>query len=166
MPKKATNSQRKNIENGGSGRFIPIDKAKRRQQTTVVESHSKRSKAQNIPRDARTGRFLRTNEEDGQTKKTSIIVHREVYNTTLAELLQTIKEEELVQALEAHLKIRESNRRKPVIKKEEKGGTETNTGDAGWEDFLENIDEYAVETGISDLAENHDHYLYGTPKRT
>jgi hypothetical protein len=29
-----------------------------------------------------------------------------------------------------------------------------------WEEFLANIDQYAVETGISDLAENHDHYLY------
>ena len=23
-----------------------------------------------------------------------------------------------------------------------------------------------VDTGLGDLAENHDHYLYGTPKRT
>lgn len=27
------------------------------------------------------------------------------------------------------------------------------------------IDEIAVDTGIEDFAENHDHYLYGTPKR-
>jgi len=33
-----------------------------------------------------------------------------------------------------------------------------------WIEFLGNIDQYAVETGIEDLAENHDHYLYGTPK--
>ncbi len=26
------------------------------------------------------------------------------------------------------------------------------------------IDEIAVDTGIEDFAENHDHYLYGTPK--
>lgn len=38
--------------------------------------------------------------------------------------------------------------------------------DLEWMEFLENIDEYAIETGIEDLAENHDHYLYGTPKRT
>lgn len=27
------------------------------------------------------------------------------------------------------------------------------------------FDTIAVKTGISDLAENHDHYLYGLPKR-
>ena len=27
------------------------------------------------------------------------------------------------------------------------------------------ISSLAVETGISNLAEEHDHYLYGTPKR-
>ncbi|EDN71120.1 hypothetical protein BGP_3393 [Beggiatoa sp. PS] len=29
-----------------------------------------------------------------------------------------------------------------------------------WEEFLSNIEQYAIETGIKDLAENHDHYLY------
>jgi hypothetical protein len=38
-------------------------------------------------------------------------------------------------------------------------------GDEPWSEFLDNIDQYAVETGIKDLAANHDHYLYGTPKR-
>ncbi|MEN8214869.1 MAG: hypothetical protein ABFS56_00510 [Pseudomonadota bacterium] len=33
-----------------------------------------------------------------------------------------------------------------------------------WSDFLSDIDLYAVETGISDLAENHDSYLYQQPK--
>lgn len=28
------------------------------------------------------------------------------------------------------------------------------------------IDEIAVDTGIEDFAENHDHYLYGIPKRS
>lgn len=27
------------------------------------------------------------------------------------------------------------------------------------------IDQIAIETGISDLASQHDHYLYGVPKR-
>lgn len=27
------------------------------------------------------------------------------------------------------------------------------------------IDKIAIETGISDLASQHDHYLYGVPKR-
>lgn len=31
--------------------------------------------------------------------------------------------------------------------------------------FLKNIDNIAVDTGIKDLAENHDHYLYGLPKK-
>ncbi len=29
-----------------------------------------------------------------------------------------------------------------------------------------NIEDIAVDTGIEDLAENHDHYLYGTEKRS
>ncbi|MFQ5456093.1 MAG: hypothetical protein ACE5EA_07825 [Nitrospirota bacterium] len=28
-----------------------------------------------------------------------------------------------------------------------------------------NIDKISVDTGIEDFAENHDHYLYGNPKR-
>lgn len=47
-----------------------------------------------------------------------------------------------------------------IIKESQKPGN-----DDAWSEFLENIDEYAVETGIKDLAENHDHYLYGVPKR-
>lgn len=36
------------------------------------------------------------------------------------------------------------------------------------EDPWDNLDiqEIAVDTGIDDLAENHDYYLYGTPKRS
>lgn len=30
---------------------------------------------------------------------------------------------------------------------------------------LADIDNIAIETGISDLASQHDHYLYGVPKR-
>ncbi|MGE0544907.1 MAG: hypothetical protein AB7R89_32525 [Dehalococcoidia bacterium] len=30
---------------------------------------------------------------------------------------------------------------------------------------LAKFTKYAIDTGISDLAEQHDHYLYGTPKR-
>lgn len=32
-----------------------------------------------------------------------------------------------------------------------------------WDEI--NFSEIAVDTGIEDFAENHDHYLYGTPKR-
>jgi hypothetical protein len=31
-------------------------------------------------------------------------------------------------------------------------------------EFLRNIDNIAVHTGITDLADQHDHYLYGLPK--
>ena len=34
-----------------------------------------------------------------------------------------------------------------------------------WIEFLDQIDQYAVDTGISDLSLQHDHYLYGVPKR-
>lgn len=29
-----------------------------------------------------------------------------------------------------------------------------------------NLEELSVDTGIEDFAENHDHYLYGTKKRS
>ena len=32
------------------------------------------------------------------------------------------------------------------------------------EDPVYRLSELAVDTGISDLAEQHDHYVYGTPK--
>ncbi|MDQ3813996.1 MAG: hypothetical protein M3347_08595 [Armatimonadota bacterium] len=35
-----------------------------------------------------------------------------------------------------------------------------------WEQLRQLIRECAVHTGIGDLAHQHDHYLYGTPKRT
>lgn len=35
-----------------------------------------------------------------------------------------------------------------------------------WIDFLTHIQEYAVDTGIEDLSLNHEHYLYGGPKRS
>lgn len=36
---------------------------------------------------------------------------------------------------------------------------------AGSDDILFRMGEYAVETGIPDLAANADHYLYGHPKQ-
>jgi len=38
--------------------------------------------------------------------------------------------------------------------------------DKEWLEFLDNIDEYAVDTGIEDLSINHEYYLYGGPKRS
>nr|VFJ70271.1 MAG: prevent-host-death family protein [Candidatus Kentron sp. DK] len=34
-----------------------------------------------------------------------------------------------------------------------------------WDELMDRIDGIAVDTGISDLAHNHDHYLLGLPKR-
>lgn len=36
--------------------------------------------------------------------------------------------------------------------------------DASWDMFFQLIDECGMDTGISDLADQHDHYLYGKPK--
>ena len=36
----------------------------------------------------------------------------------------------------------------------------------GWQALEQLVENSAVETGISDLAEQHDHYLYGSPKQT
>ena len=38
--------------------------------------------------------------------------------------------------------------------------------DKEWLEFLDNIDDYAVDTGIEDLSINHEYYLYGGPKRS
>ena len=35
-----------------------------------------------------------------------------------------------------------------------------------WDSLMELIERCQVDTGIEDLAHQHDHYLYGTPKRT
>jgi hypothetical protein len=37
--------------------------------------------------------------------------------------------------------------------------------DEDWDEFERIIDECAVDTGIGDLAYQHDHYIHGTPKR-
>lgn len=34
----------------------------------------------------------------------------------------------------------------------------------GWEHLMETIRKNQIETDITDLAHQHDHYLYGTPK--
>lgn len=36
---------------------------------------------------------------------------------------------------------------------------------AGWEHFMKIIKENQIDTEITDMAHQHDHYLYGTPKR-
>ncbi len=37
--------------------------------------------------------------------------------------------------------------------------------DAGWEALEQLIEDCAIETGIPDLAHQHDHYIHGTPKQ-
>jgi len=37
--------------------------------------------------------------------------------------------------------------------------------DAGWDALQQLVEDCIVETGISDLAHQHDHYLYGKPKQ-
>ena len=37
--------------------------------------------------------------------------------------------------------------------------------DHAWEQFERLVSRCEVETGIRDLAEHHDHYLYGKPKK-
>lgn len=37
--------------------------------------------------------------------------------------------------------------------------------DSAWDEFEQLIDRCTVDTGIEDLAHQHDHYLHGTPKR-
>jgi predicted DNA-binding antitoxin AbrB/MazE fold protein len=45
--------------------------------------------------------------------------------------------------------------------------TEVSEGmkDKSWETLTQLIAECAIDTGISDLAEQHDHYLYGIQKK-
>ncbi len=40
------------------------------------------------------------------------------------------------------------------------------TRDDDWDALDHLINENAIETGIDDLAHQHDHYLHNTPKRT
>jgi hypothetical protein len=37
--------------------------------------------------------------------------------------------------------------------------------DSAWDDFAQLLKECQVNTGVSDLAHQHDHYLHGIPKR-
>ncbi|MBW4691421.1 MAG: hypothetical protein KME27_06595 [Lyngbya sp. HA4199-MV5] len=37
--------------------------------------------------------------------------------------------------------------------------------DTAWADLAQLVKTNQVKTGIGDLAHQHDHYLYGTPKR-
>lgn len=41
----------------------------------------------------------------------------------------------------------------------------TKPEDGSWDDLEAILEECRMETGISDLADQHDHYVHGTPKR-
>ena len=36
---------------------------------------------------------------------------------------------------------------------------------SGWQSLMKTIEENQISTGVTDMAHQHDHYLYGTPKR-
>ncbi|NDJ16900.1 hypothetical protein GS601_06290 [Myxacorys almedinensis A] len=43
--------------------------------------------------------------------------------------------------------------------------SESGIPDSAWNDFTLLLKDCQMNTGISDLAHQHDHYLHGTPKR-
>lgn len=48
---------------------------------------------------------------------------------------------------------------------EEMAEMSTQETEAAWDALEQLIEESAVETGITDLAHQHDHYLYSKPKK-
>lgn len=65
-----------------------------------------------------------------------------------------------------------SNEVKPQLRKRVKRwleqqmqGIPENAQPDPWLEFLDNLDDYAVDTGIADFSINHEYYLYGGPKR-
>ncbi|MBI3942206.1 MAG: hypothetical protein HY326_04270 [Chloroflexi bacterium] len=46
---------------------------------------------------------------------------------------------------------------------EEKDANSAAQDEADWDKLMQLIDDCTVETGISDLAHQHDHYLHGKP---
>ena len=43
--------------------------------------------------------------------------------------------------------------------------TQPTTTVTGWDALQQLVEDCGVETGINDLAQQHDHYLYGKPKQ-
>ncbi len=98
-----------------------------------------------------------------------MIVRKEVSNAALADALQNMDEGDLQNMLRSYQAYLEACEAKQAVEVEKDASNQSapnlDERDEGWSEFLENIDQHAVETGIKDLAANHDHYLYGTPKR-
>lgn len=48
---------------------------------------------------------------------------------------------------------------------EDDGSKSSFTDDSAWDTLEQLVEKCGVETGITDLAYQHDHYLYGKPKQ-
>jgi hypothetical protein len=52
-----------------------------------------------------------------------------------------------------------------AVATEQVATTEADAATDSWSQILQLADQHGVATGIGDLAHQHDHYLYGTPRR-
>jgi hypothetical protein len=52
-----------------------------------------------------------------------------------------------------------------AVAAEQVATTEADAAPDSWAQILQLADQHGVATGIGDLAHQHDHYLYGTPRR-
>lgn len=48
---------------------------------------------------------------------------------------------------------------------DEGGASPSPVDDSAWDALAQLVEDCAVETGVADLAHQHDHYLYGKPKK-
>ena len=48
---------------------------------------------------------------------------------------------------------------------EQENFSEASSDEISWDEMLDFIDSCAVDTGMEDLAHQHDHYIHGKPKR-
>jgi hypothetical protein len=81
----------------------------------------------------------------GQDGRTVVVLLAETDTPTPAQLLQ---------AIQALLALYTTNQ--PVVQPSQ---------DESWSDLMAFLDRHAIDTGIDDLAHQHDHYLHNTPKR-
>jgi predicted DNA-binding antitoxin AbrB/MazE fold protein len=52
-----------------------------------------------------------------------------------------------------------------ISREEDNGDRSPGMGDPSWDALTQLLDECSIDTGVPDLASQHDHYLYGIPKR-
>jgi hypothetical protein len=48
---------------------------------------------------------------------------------------------------------------------DEERTTLSSADNSGWKELNQLVENCAIETGVSDLAQQHDYYLYGKPKQ-